>query len=87
MNTLPPATLAAFKDHGVAAETLAQNSGAFLPPEEVLDRLAEVGIDLGQVTARLQDDGVDAFIEAFETLISQVAAKRTLLAQRHHRAH
>ena len=33
----------------------------------------------GQVTSRLQDDGVDAFIDAFETLISQVAAKRTLL--------
>ncbi|MCY3780657.1 MAG: bifunctional transaldolase/phosoglucose isomerase [Chloroflexi bacterium] len=79
VNTLPPATLAAFKDHGAAAETLTGDLGAFLPPKEVLDRLAEVGIDLDQVTARLQDDGVDAFIEAFETLISQVAAKRTLL--------
>ena len=79
VNTLPPATLAAFKDHGVAAETLTQDRGAFLPPQEALDRLAEVGIDLSQVTARLQDDGVDAFIEAFETLIAQVAAKRTLL--------
>ena len=79
VNTLPPATLAAFKDHGVAAETITQSGGQFLPPEEVLDRLAEVGVDLGQVTSRLQDDGVDAFIEAFETLISQVAAKRTLL--------
>lgn len=79
VNTLPPATLAAFKDHGAVAATLTQETGAFLPPEEVLDRLAEVGIDLGQVTARLQDDGVDAFIDAFETLISQVAAKRTLL--------
>ena len=79
VNTLPPATLAAFKDHGLAAETITQSGGQFLPPDEVLDRLAEVGIDLGQVTSRLQDDGVDAFIEAFETLISQVAAKRTLL--------
>ncbi|MCE2471056.1 MAG: bifunctional transaldolase/phosoglucose isomerase [Anaerolineae bacterium] len=79
VNTLPPATLAAFKDHGVAAETITQAGGQFLPPDEVLDRLAEVGVDLGQVTSRLQDDGVDAFIEAFETLISQVAAKRTLL--------
>ena len=79
VNTLPPATLAAFKDHGAVAATLTQETGVFLPPDEVLDRLAEVGIDLGQVTARLQDDGVDAFIDAFETLISQVAAKRTLL--------
>lgn len=79
VNTLPPATLAAFKDHGVVAETLTRDAGNFLPPDEVMDRLVEVGIDMGQVTGRLQDDGVDAFIEAFETLISQVAAKRTLL--------
>ena len=79
VNTLPPATLAAFKDHGVAAETISKDVGQFLPPEEVMDRLVEVGIDLGQVTSRLQDDGVDAFIDAFETLIAQVAAKRTLL--------
>ncbi len=79
VNTLPPATLAAFKDHGTVADTLTRDSDAFLPPQEVLDRLAEVGIDLSQVTARLQDDGVDAFIDAFETLVSQVAAKRTLL--------
>ncbi len=79
VNTLPPATLAAFKDHGTAAETLTQDMPGFLPPEEALDRLAELGVDLEQVTTRLQDDGVDAFIEAFETLISQVAAKRTLL--------
>jgi len=79
VNTLPPKTLAAFKDHGVAAETITQDIGHFLPPEEVLDRLAEVRIDLGQVTSQLQDDGVDAFIEAFEKLVSQVAAKRTIL--------
>ncbi len=79
VNTLPPKTLAAFKDHGVAAETITQDVEHFLPPEEVLDRLAEVRIDLGQVTSQLQDDGVDAFIEAFEKLVSQVAAKRTIL--------
>ena len=79
VNTLPPATLAAFKDHGSVAETLTRDLGKFLPPDEVMDRLLEVGVDLGQVTSRLQDDGVDAFIEAFETLITQVAAKRTLL--------
>ena len=79
VNTLPPATLAAFKDHGVVSESITQESGQFLPAEEALDRLAEVDVDLGAVTSRLQDDGVDAFIESFETLISQVAAKRTLL--------
>ena len=79
VNTLPPATLAAFKDHGAVAETITRDVGSFLPPDEVMDRLAEVGVELEQVTSRLQDDGVDAFIDAFETLISQVGAKRTLL--------
>ena len=79
VNTLPPKTLAAFKDHGIAAETIMKDIGHFLPQQEAMDRLAEVGIDLDQVTARLQDDGVEAFIESFEKLVSQVAAKRTLL--------
>ena len=79
VNTLPPKTLAAFKDHGLAAETIMKDVGHFLAPQEVMDRLAEVGIDLDQVTARLQDDGVESFIESFEKLVSQVAAKRTLL--------
>ena len=79
VNTLPPKTLAAFKDHGIAAETIMEDISHFLPPQEVMDRLAEVAIDLGQVTARLQDDGVEAFIESFEKLLIQVAAKRTIL--------
>ena len=79
VNTLPPKTLDAFKDHGIAAETIMKDIGHFLPPQEAMDRLAEVGIDIDQVTARLQDDGVEAFIESFEKLVSQVAAKRTLL--------
>jgi len=79
VNTLPPKTLAAFKQHGSAKETLTQAQEGFLPPNEVLDRLAEIGIDMGQVTSRLQDDGVDAFIDAFNTLLAQVDAKRTLL--------
>ena len=79
VNTLPPKTLDAFKDHGTAAETITKDLDNYLAPQEVLDRLAEVGVDLDQVTSRLQDDGVDAFIESFETLIAQVAAKRTIL--------
>lgn len=79
VNTLPPATLKAFKDHGKVDSTIQKEIDEFLAPEEVMDRLAEIGIDLDQVTQRLQDDGVDAFIESFETLIQQVAAKRTVL--------
>ena len=79
VNTLPPKTLEAFKDHGKPAETIMKEIDNYLAPQEVLDRLAEVGVDLEQVTTQLQDDGVDAFIDSFETLIGQVAAKRTIL--------
>ncbi len=79
VNTLPPKTLAAFKDHGTAAETIEKDGENFMPPHHVLEGLAEIGIDIAQITARLQDDGVEAFIESFETLLAQVAAKRTIL--------
>lgn len=79
VNTLPPSTLEAFMDHGSSDSSIHKDLDEFLPPEEVFDRLTEIGIDLDQITQRLQDDGVEAFIESFETLITQVAAKRTIL--------
>ncbi len=76
VNTVPPNTLKAFKDHGQVAQTLTQNiDEAFT----VLDKLAEVGVDMDLVTRQLQDDGVEAFIRSFEQMISQVAAKRAML--------
>ncbi|GAB4512586.1 MAG: bifunctional transaldolase/phosoglucose isomerase [Anaerolineae bacterium] len=77
VNTLPPATLTAFKDHGQArGETILEDIDN---AETILDKLAEVGIDMQTVTKRLQADGVEAFIESFEQLIEQVAAKLTVL--------
>jgi transaldolase / glucose-6-phosphate isomerase len=81
VNTLPPKTLAAFIDHGKPTEDAILRDGeAYFNADEVMDRLSEVGINMEQVTQRLQADGVDVFIEAFETLIEQVAAKRITLA-------
>lgn len=79
VNTVPPKTLTAFIAHGTVAETLTEPGEDYLKPQEVPDRLAELGIDLVQVTQRLQVDGVEAFIESFETLLEQVAAKVTIL--------
>ncbi len=76
VNTVPPATLQAFKDHGTAANTLIENIDE---AEDILDLLAEVGIDLDQITRQLQVDGVEAFVDAFENLINQVDAKRNVL--------
>lgn len=80
VNTLPPKTLAAFIDHGtVQADAILRDADGYLEPQEVMDRLSEVGISIGQITQQLQADGVDAFIDSFETLLEQVAAKRIML--------
>ena len=79
VNTVPPKTLAAFNDHGMVAETLERELEDFMNPDEVMDKLAEVGVDMKQVTDSLQHDGVEAFEDAFEKLMSQIAAKLTIL--------
>jgi transaldolase/glucose-6-phosphate isomerase len=77
VNTLPPATLKAFKDHGKVADTIQDDIDQV---EQTMDMLAEVGIDIEQVTNQLQLDGVALFVEAFENLLDQVDAKRNVLA-------
>ena len=80
VNTLPPATMEAFMDHGRVAATLASNLNQ---ARQGLTRLAELGVDLGAITQKLQDDGVAAFAVAFEGLLASVAGKRAaLLADR-----
>ncbi len=76
VNTVPPATLKAFKDHGTAAPTLTDGLD---DAQEVMDKLAEVGVDVNYVTEQLQIDGVALFVEAFENLLRQVQAKRDVL--------
>jgi transaldolase/glucose-6-phosphate isomerase len=76
VNTVPPDTLRAFRNHGTVGETLMEGIDE---AETALDMLAEVGIDLDQITAQLQIDGVEAFIDSFENLLNQVDAKRNVL--------
>ena len=73
VNTLPPATLEAFLDHGNAdrATVLEDVSGA----RAALEGVRESGIDLAQVCAKLQDDGVAAFARSFDELLEALAAK------------
>ncbi|MCC7448972.1 MAG: bifunctional transaldolase/phosoglucose isomerase [Anaerolineae bacterium] len=76
VNTVPQPTLVAFKDHGTAAPTLEQDLDH---AQEVLDKLAEVGIDLDRITRQLQVDGVESFIDSFKKLIARIEGKRKLL--------
>jgi len=70
VNTVPDATLAAFRDHGVAADTLGQNLPA--AQERLLD-VAEAGIDLVAVGEQLQRDGLKLFDDAFDALLQLTA--------------
>ncbi len=76
VNTVPPETLKLFKDHGMVGNTL---EDGLEEAEQTLDMLAEVGIDLDDVTRQLQVDGVDSFAESFHSLLEQVSAKRDVL--------
>ena len=73
VNTLPPATLEAFRDHGEVACTIDQDvEGA----EAAIAALPKFGIDLEAVTEKLQVDGVDAFAKSFEELLEALKKKR-----------
>ena len=69
VNTIPPATLEAFKDHGVVAPTLEANLD---DAHRILARLADAGIDMTTVTNELRTEGVDAFAKSFDALMTDL---------------
>lgn len=78
VNTMPPATIAAFQDHGTVALTVEQAVGA---AQQVIEDLRGVGIEMRQVTERLETDGVALFKTAFEDLLQRLDEKRRQLAK------
>lgn len=74
VNTLPPATLDSFLDHGSAAETLTVDVDE---ARRQLHQLDELGLDLRLITDQLQVEGVDAFASSFNSLMEGIAQKET----------
>jgi transaldolase len=73
VNTLPPATLFAFRDHGVAANRLTQGV------EEsrlLVERLEKHGISLSEVTRELETQGVRLFSESYEKILQYIRSKK-----------
>jgi transaldolase / glucose-6-phosphate isomerase len=69
VNTIPPATFDAFRDHGRPRASLVED------PESAADTmatLAEVGVSIKDVTDKLLDEGVQHFSDAFEKLLKAV---------------
>src|SRR5215468_475194 len=73
VNTLPPATFTAFRDHGKVLMTIEES---LEEAKQTLAKLAEVGVDLNQVCQKLQDEGVKAFADSFESLMQSITSKR-----------
>ena len=76
VNTMPPATFDAFRDHGVTARTVDADLAA---ADAVLEELAALGLPLDAVTDRLLADGLAAFQKSFDSLIAGIAAKTAAL--------
>lgn len=73
VNTVPPATLIAFRDHGSVALTLEADLDV---AQADMDELAVLGISIDEVTQKLEDQGVKAFAEAFTALLESVESRR-----------
>jgi transaldolase / glucose-6-phosphate isomerase len=73
INTMPPATLDAFRDHGKLRDSLEEN---LEDAKRVLDELEKSGISLDAITAELIKDGVKLFADAADKLYGAVAYKR-----------
>lgn len=74
VNTMPEVTIAAFKDHGVAAEdaVLKGVDGA----RQLLARLEAIGIHNAGLAWQLENEGVQKFIEPFDALLQLIEKKR-----------
>jgi transaldolase len=79
VNTLPPDTIDAFKDHGAIQRTVDED---LEQAEKTLAGLASLGISLDNLTEQLQSDGVEAFIDSFDKLLNALTGKISSIRSR-----
>jgi transaldolase len=79
VNTMPPATIEAFRDHGVVAQTVDKDlTGA----HGVVDELEAAGISFQRVTDKLLVDGIALFQKSFDSLLAGLTSKTQAVAAR-----
>src|SRR5215469_3690006 len=74
VNTMTPATIDAFRDHGRVERTIDQDLTA---ADKVMADLSRAGISMFQVTEKLLNDGIQLFDDAFTKLLAAVELKKT----------
>jgi len=72
VNTLPPETIDAFRDHGTPRLTLEEN---LADAQQTLRDLASVGIALSAVTRQVLDEGIVRFQQSFDQLLASIERK------------
>jgi transaldolase len=66
VDTIPPATFDAFRDHGKLRNSLTEDVNA---ARAIMDNLAKAGISMKEATDKLVVDGVKLFADAFKQLL------------------
>ncbi len=77
VNTMPEQTLEAFVDHGTIARTV---DADLARAHQALEDLARVGIDMADVGATLEDQGVSSFAKSFDELLQSLTDKSNALS-------
>jgi transaldolase len=72
VDTMPEKTLLAFADHGQVEGAIPREGG---DAEHVLAAFTRAGFDLGQLAARLQDEGTRSFVASWNGLIGAIEEK------------
>jgi len=79
VDTMPRDTLDAFRDHGTVKNTVQDDiPGA----QAALAGLGEIGVDFKQITDKLEEEGVDKFVQAFDALLKGIVDKRAAMLAR-----
>jgi transaldolase / glucose-6-phosphate isomerase len=73
VDTMPPATLEAFRDHGHVERTLDMD---LLAADKTMNDLARGGISMQEVTEKLLDEGIQLFADAFNALLAAIDQKK-----------
>ena len=78
VNTLPDPTVEAFADHGIVSRTIDDGVDA---AKAVLEEIADVGVDMDDVTRVLEEEGVASFSKSFDELMQALHDKSQSLTQ------
>jgi len=77
VNTLPPATLGKFLDHGQVSPTL---EAGLEHAREHIESLKSLGLNLDAITSRLEEEGVKSFSASFDSLMNSISQKSSEVA-------